>query len=238
MIRETVTFITWLWSGWRPGAYDYRHVNRLYRQLKQHMTGAWRLVCITDDETGIECDTFPLWTMPRARIPGRLGLSTDGVIPDCFIRLKLFNPAVAEHFGDLLVSIDLDTTVYSDLRPLLTNDDFKIAFNEGRSGAPKYCGTLWQLRTGAHPELWTDYDPATSPKAIAEAGLRGSDQSWFTLKVPNAPMWNREDGVYWVKRFKPRATVPPNARIVYFAGDVKPWGRECEMLWSNFYTPL
>jgi hypothetical protein len=239
VITEPVTFVCWLWQGWRAGQYDYRHVNRLYRQLQQHMTGAWRLVCITDQPAGIECETFPLWSMPRAQIPNRRtgGFAFNDQTPDCFVRLKLFDPNVGRWFGNLLVSIDLDTTVYSDLRPLLTADPFKIAINEVPR-ANRYCGTLWQLRPGAHPEVWSDYDSVETPRAIAAAKLRGSDQSWLTLKLPGAPTWTRRDGVYWLKGFDRNAAVPTDARLVYFAGDVNPWSRDCALMWPKFYTPL
>jgi hypothetical protein len=237
VISEPVTLISWLWQGWRAGEYDYRHVNRLHRQLKQHMTGPWKMVCITDQPKGIECETYPLWDMPTPYIPNsaceKLGL--DPAAPNCFCRLKLFEKRTAQKFGNLLMSIDLDTTVYADLRPLLTADSFKIAINENRR-ATKFCGTLWQMRPGAAPQLWKDYHPGSTPQAIRSAGMRGSDQSWFSLKVPDAPYWTRRDGVYWVKRLPLFRKRPENARVVYFAGNIKPWSEKC--LTMALYTPL
>lgn len=239
MIEEPVTFVCWLWEGWRPGQYDYRHVNRLYAQLKQHMTGKWRLVCVTNMTEGIECQTAPLWEMPTPYVANSKAEkhALAATAPNCFCRLRLFDPATAKEFGSLLVSIDLDVTVYADLRPLLTMDKFKVAINEMQKRA-RYCGTFWQLRAGAYPEIWSEYEPGRSPRAIRDAGLTGSDQAWFSLKIPDAPTWGTADGVYWVKRFGRLTNVPRNARLVYFAGDTNPWSEKCREKWPNFYTPL
>jgi hypothetical protein len=208
-------------------------VNRLYRQLQKHMTGKWKLVCVTDDPTGIECETFPLWSMPEPLLP-----ELERPTPNCYARLKLFDPGTACLFGaDLLVSIDLDTTVYRDLSPLFTDEPFKIMRNE-RANTAKYCGTLWQLKPGAHPEVWRDYDPVLTPHiTYTDLGLYGSDQAWLSHKIPDAPTWGPRDGVLWNKRCRTHK-LQDGVRLIYFAGDTKPWDEKCRLLYPALYTPL
>ena len=234
-----VTFVTWLWRGWRP-IYTATHVNRLHAMLAKHMTGPWRLICITDDERGIDCETFPLWTIPRAKIPARLDLPTDRVVPDCYTRLRMFDPNVGRHFGECFVSIDLDCVILKDLAPLFENGYDFIAAKGYRS---HLCGSMWQLRPGSHADVWQSYDPVESPKRIASSTygcfkLSGSDQAWMSLQMPDAPLWTEADGVYQFMELRPQRIVPANARIVFFAGSIKPWDRDCAMISPKLYTPL
>ena len=231
-----LTFVCWLWKGWRP-VYGPEHVNSLNRQLKKHMSVPHRLVCITDDDTGIECETFPLWTMPRAKIPGRLDLASQGVIPDCFIRLKMFDPKIGKLFGPRIVSIDMDCVILDDLAPLFDNDyDFAAA-----KGYRSYlCGSLWQLRTGTNEDVWRGYDPVESPKIIAGTThggrpISGSDQAWMSICMPDAPLWGEAEGVYQFMELRPQRRVPKNARVVFFAGAINPWDVTCRMINRDLY---
>lgn len=232
-----VNFVCWLWAGWRP-VYSAAHVNRLHAMLAKHMTGPWSLTCITDDERGIDCETFPLWTVPRAKIPGRTDVGAK-VVPDCFTRLRIFDPALGKYFGDRFVSIDLDCVILKDLAPLFDDLDF-IAAKGYRS---HLCGSMWQLRVGQHIPVWDSYDPVESPKQIAAAThgkhkLSGSDQAWMSLQMPNAPLWTEADGVYQFMEMRPQRIVPENARIVFFAGSIKPWDADCKMICPKLHTPV
>lgn len=238
-----VTFVTWLWQGWRP-VYNAGHVNRLHRMLQQHMTGDWRLVCITDDDRGIECETFPLWTMPRAKIPGRTDVGKT-VVPDCFTRLRLFDPKIGRLFGDVLVSIDLDCTILADLAPLFIEHSYDFVASQGYRS--HLCGSMWQLRPGAHREVWDTYDPVESPKRISQTThidrfgrewpLSGSDQAWMSLCMPEAPLWTEAMGVHQFIELKPQDKVPVDARVIFFAGKTKPWSRDCQMICPGAYLP-
>lgn len=233
------TFVSWLWHGWRP-VYDYRHVNRLKRMLEAKMSIPFRMVCLTDDSRGIECETRPLWAVPRVNLPDRK--------PNCFVRLPLFAPRVAEEFGDLIVSIDLDCAILQDLAPLLTEEKFKAA----RGYRSHLCGSMWQLRAGhPHADVLWDFDPVESVRLIASKThvhpirgsthkLSGSDQAWMSIKIPNAPLWTEDDGVYQYLEMKPqqKRNPPKNARVVFFAGSAKPWDRMVQMERSPLYDPL
>lgn len=237
MTNEKITIVTWLWrEGFRPGAYDHRHVNRLHEQLKKHMTGEWRLVCVTDDPAGIECETYPLWAFPEPD-PAEWGAD----MPNCFRRIELFNPdtwSLVAGGSTVILSLDLDVTVYADLRPLITKSGFKVALNKRPKNGLKFCGTVWQLRRGHRPDVRAEYHPTYTPRTIRLCGLKGSDQSWFMLKLFHEPTWDERNGVYWVKRLPRTNAVPTNARLIYFAGGMKPWDRDCQLIAPKLYTPL
>lgn len=238
-----VSFVCWLWKGWRP-IYTAAHVNRLHAMLAKHMSGDWKLTCITDDARGIDCETFPLWILPRAKIPHRTDVGAK-VVPDCYSRLRMFESATGKYFGERFVSIDLDCVILQDLAPLFDNDYDFVASKGYRS---RVCGSMWQLRAGAHAHVWDSYDPVKSPKIIAATThtdaqdriwpLSGSDQAWMSLRMPHAPLWTEADGVYQFMELKPQRIVPENARVVFFAGKNKPWDPDMRGFCPALYAPL
>lgn len=229
-----ITIVTWLWHGWRP-VYTAAHVNRLKRMLERHMTGEYTLVCVTDMPEGIECETFPLWGIEEP-------VGVKATKPNCFRRLKMFDPEMAAWFGPRILSLDLDCNIYADLRPLLTWDGFKAACGHHSH----VNGSMWQLAIGAHPELWFDYDPVETPKLIANTMHRyrpisGSDQAWMSIKLPRAPRWTESDGVYQRMHTQlgvrpDKVQVPSNCKVLFFAGMIKPWDERCKDECPAFYS--
>jgi hypothetical protein len=210
-------------------------VNRLHELLKKHMTGEWKLVCITDDNRGLTCDSFPLWPVPNCKPLGHKG----PVVPNCFVRLRIFDPEVGKWFGNLILSIDLDVVINGDLRPLLTKDGF--VGTPGRHSP--ICGGMFQLRPGAEAQVWADFDPVKTPQTIANSTqpngrpYSGSDQAWMSLKIKNPPTWSTRDGVYDHVHVGPRP-LPQNARVVQTWGAIKPWVAETKTKYPAIYTPV
>lgn len=222
-----ITFICWLWqpTGWQRN-YSITHVNALTRMLRKHCTLPHRVVCVTDtpNRKGYECEVYPLWNDPKLRVktlPGR---------PNCYQRLKLFDPNLDSFFGDNLVSIDLDTLIVENIDELFTHTEpFKI--RRGRS-AP-YNGSIWNVRRGSETShAWEEFSPATSP-AIAAANIGengkayyGSDQAWISHILRGRPTWGPEDGILSYVGDVRRNGITPGAKIIFFEGDVKPWMHE------------
>ncbi len=221
-----LTVICWFWKGWRD-MYGPEHVNTLRTMLEAHLRIPHRLVCVTDQPTrDIKCETFPLWDWPNVR--------TEPRAPNCYRRLKLFSPNAAGAFGERMLSIDLDCVLFDDITPLITHHDFRIV--QGYT-AP-YNGSMWLLRAGTRPQVYTDFDPAASP---AEAAARknangtpflGSDQAWIGHKLPGEAVWTRADGVQLfhelrLPKFSYNGVLPSgpagNPRIMFFPGLMKPW---------------
>jgi hypothetical protein len=216
------TIVTWLWrprSRWRTD-YSASDVNGLVEQLARHVTVPHRVVCVTDMPEGIECETIPLW--PDVMTPRQAGTGAN-----CWNRLRAFANDAAGIFGtDRILSIDLDVAIYSNIDDLvLEQAPFRIT---RKADQPRhYNGSLWSLKLGAHPEVWQDFDPGSSPMIAHEMlemrGIKptGSDQSWFTHKLRGVPTWGREHGLYHYWALDDKRRLPPNCRMLFFSGKVK-----------------
>lgn len=215
----TTHVVLWLWDGWRP-IYAAEHVNAMHRMLAAYLPGC-RVLCVTDAACGIECETFPVWKEP-AFIPHSR--------PNCFRRLRIFDPAQQTKLGitknDTVISLDLDTVIYADLRETLALWPAST-FVATQGLFSKYNGALWRLTAGAHADVWHDFDYQTTPLLLKKLRLTGgaqigSDQAWLSHKIANAPCWNTTHGL----RFFTRHHAEHGGRdglLWNFAGSVKPW---------------
>lgn len=219
-MSERLAAITFFWRGWRP-IYRASHVNAWARQMCEHWPEVDRIVCITDMPKGItECETYPLWEIPKLRVINKRS-------PNCFVRLRLFDPSVGGLFGDRLLCMDLDSVTRRRISGLITQDSFKAL----RGDCAEFNGSLWMLKVGEHEDVWRDFNPQHSPAMLWRARangarLLGSDQAWMSVKLSGSPMWTQADGVYQHMRIQSDDDVR-DARIVFFAGPAKPWHQEC-----------
>lgn len=225
-----LTFVTFKWQpnpGYRS-SYGPAQVLTMRNMIARHYRPPHRFVCVTDDGAGLDSiETVPLWT-DHASVLSPHGLHN----PSCYRRLKLFAPDAGRIFGDRLVAIDLDMIVVDDLEPLFDRpEDFVIW---GQSDYPKtqwYNGSLWMLRTGTRPQVWTQFNAQSSPLQAARAGKKGSDQGWLSYILgPKEATWSTADGVYsWrVHLSKLQYTLPVGARVIAFHGHVDPWSYKAQ----------
>lgn len=208
--------ICWLWD--QPGvrtAYQPWHVRVWAAMIRRHLTMDHTLAVVTDVEgdfgDGVEV-IKPPGEFEDVRIP-----TWKEHRPQCLRRLAIFRPDAADLFGtDRVVCTDLDLVVCKSLDPVLDiKEDFKIA--RGTHRRRRYNGSLMSLRLGSRSKVYNEF----TPEAAIQAGLvhTGSDQSWIAHCLPNEKVWTPEDGVcFWVASY--RLDV---ARVMFFAGDVKPW---------------
>lgn len=219
-----LTVVCWLWSGWRP-VYEAQHVNRLQDMLGRHLTIPHRLVCATDQPKGVRCETVPVPTIPGfERWPKHL--------PNCFRRLFLFSGAARDQFGSMCLSMDLDCIIVDNIDSLITTEPFKIL----RGGVCPYNGSMWQIMPGWRPDVWSGLDIDTARAAGRNRmpnGRRpfGSDQVVMAHKLPGAPVWTQDDGIYQYSAIKNR--VPDGAKIIFFAGKTKPWDSGLKRLYQK-----
>lgn len=215
-MREKLNVICWKWKGWRD-VYTPDHVNALKTMLDKYLTIPHKLICITDDAKGIQCETYPLWTKPFVK--------TEINKPNCYRRLWLFSEEAKKIFGTFVLSIDLDCIILKPIDSLITKDDFKICL--GR--ANPYNGSMWLHKTGTRTEVWDKFDPEKSPKLLK--GLincngkkySGSDQAWLSYILGQEKTWTSKDGVYAYDWHIKDKSIPSNAKIIFFPGAVKPW---------------
>jgi hypothetical protein len=230
-MTEPLTICTFLWkpNGTWSRRYEAKHVNAWARMITANLHIPHRLVCVTDDPTGIEIPTVPLWPMPIIQVaPNK---------PNCYKRLYAFSKNVKCWFGSRFAQIDLDCLIRpgpdgKGITPLLDHtDDFRIlhGIRNGRGCCP-YNGSIWQMDTGARDHVWTSFDPKKSPdlshKNTLPSGKKyyGSDQAWIAHCLPNEKTWDRGDGICsYVRDMGPADKIPDDCRIMFFAGAEKPW---------------
>ena len=69
------------------------------------------------------------------------------------------------------------------------------------TGASTYAGGT-TITAGTLQEIWSDFDPATSPKEASDAGFRGSDQAWISYRLGrDAEVWPSNAGIYSIRDF-------------------------------------
>lgn len=191
------------------------HVNVLRNMLARHVRSPHRLVCVTDDSTGIDprVEVVPLWDRCR-----ELG--------GCYNRLWVFSKEARELFGDRFVCIDLDLVIVRDCTALFERDETFVinAYNPIRpeSNDQRYNGGMFMMTAGARASVWEQFDPATTPaKVQSDLKVIGSDQAWIRQHLgPDEARWTNADGVYEARQV--RRVLPANARVVLFAGKRDP----------------
>jgi hypothetical protein len=226
-----LTVVTFLWRpppGYRS-TFGGEHVDVLRRMVRRHYQGPHRFICITDDASGIreaDIECFELWG-DFATVGNPSGRKN----PSCYRRLRLFAKNPGAFLGDRFVVLDLDCVITGDLAPLWDRPEDFIIWRSTTSGNP-YNGSMWMLKAGARPQVWKDFDPATSPRATVAARLYGSDQAWIAHRLgPNEATWSPADGVHsYRNEIQNRGPLPPGARIVFFHGKHDPWDRD---VWSR-----
>lgn len=150
-------------------------------------------------------------------------------MPGCFARLRAFDPAwQARHGlapGDRLVCLDLDLIVTGSLDGLFDRPEpFVILQGVNVSNPCPYNGSVWMLRAGHRPDVWSEFTPEAAGRVPFDSFP--DDQAWFAAKLPGAAAFTDRDGVYaFHKRGWPRGeALPGNARIVAFPGWRDPAG--------------
>lgn len=226
-----LTFVCWKWkppTGYRT-TFTAEHVRILGRMIARHYHKPHRFACVTDDPSGLDgIETLPLWK-EWASIPNPSG----GHNPSCYRRLKLFAPDAGDTFGPRVVSIDLDMVITADITPLFDRPEDFIIW--GESDFPRkqwFNGSLWYLRTGTRPQVYTRFNPKSSPIEAYRHGGRGSDQAWIShvlgppkgSAAPTEAVWGKADGIYSFRKDmyeKGRYELPADARVLVFHGKVK-----------------
>lgn len=217
--------VCWRWKpreGYRS-SYGPETVNVLRDMIRRQYPHPHRFICVTDDPHGIDAgiEVLPGWD-DFAAVPSPHG----GKNPSCYRRLRMFHPDAAQWFGQRFVSLDLDVVITGDLSPLWNRPE-PIVFWGDTNPQPgsHYNGSMVLMTAGSRPQVWTDFDPATSPRRSLQARCWGSDQGWISYRLGKGEAkWTKADGVYSFRNdLKQSRVLPPNAKIVIFHGAHDPW---------------
>lgn len=217
------TIVTWRWQtpGYRS-KYSPETVNTLAAMVRRHYPHQHKFVCVTDDTQGIDprVECLPDWG-DYAAVPSPHGSRN----PSCYRRLRAFHPDIASSFGPRFVSLDLDTVITDDVTPLWDRPEDFVIWGD-TSPRSRFNGSMFEITAGARPQVWTDFDPATSPQRAKSAGFWGSDQGWlsYCLRGPEAK-WTAADGVRSFRNdiYPHGRHLPDGTRIVFFHGQHDPW---------------
>lgn len=227
----TVVTFKWKTPGYRA-VFESKHVNILRRMVLRHYPDPVRFVCFTDDPAGLAegIEAHPLWDDHR-RVPN----PTGGGRPSCYLRLKLWDPAMREVLGPRFVMLDLDTVICGDLRPIFNRPEDVVLWKSPTNQWP-YNGAMLMANTGARPQVWHDFDPVESPKATHARGYRGSDQAWISHCLgPGEAVWTERDGVIFQNDlWRHQSRKPPGARIVFTTGGHPPWAARASWVREHY----
>lgn len=252
---DSITFVCWKWTDPRGHrVFSSTHVNVLARAIARNYRAPHRFVCVTDDFDGLDQELVHPMRMPltgfehllnpsertqhEVFIPGRRSglrfspprhrVRQAKPFPSCYRRLWNFSEEAAELLGPQIFAIDIDVIVVADLTPLVRRRGSFVGWTDERFGWNKVAGGAYMLRAGAHTDVWTEFDPETSPALAAAAGYHGSDQAWMSHKlhdaVPASQHWSGRDGLIKLKWCDHRdREPPPSARLIFTSGDKPPW---------------
>jgi hypothetical protein len=218
-----IHFVTWLWgNGFRPnGTYNHKHVDTVAYMLKKHCSLPHKVHCFTDNPEGIRR------AKAHALVGDPVGFNPHSPL-NCYRRIWLWSPEARKVLGatrpyDLIVSIDLDCLVLGSLDSLLlTMQQHEACLAFGR--VCEFNGSLWSFKSGAHPHVWDNWDPMTTPARLVGLKQRrrwvGSDQAYFAEQLTGkAHKLKMMDGIAHFSLGRPQK----GAKLVFFAGGIKPW---------------
>ena len=221
-----LSIVCWKWrpiDGYRS-RYTDDTVNILRRMVARHYPDPHRFICVTDQPGRFHSDVevVPLWNdfadLPHPQNP---------MFPSCYRRLRAFAPDIEAVFGKRFVSLDLDTVICDDMRPVWNRpEDFVIWGDTNPQPGSHYNGGMVLMTAGARKGVWEQFDPKTSPKKAFQARCWGSDQGWISYYLgPGETKWSKLDGVYSYRNDLKTTggRLPSDARIVLFHGAVDPW---------------
>ena len=202
--------------------YDAAYINKLYHAIERNLTIPHRFVCVTDDPEGIECETYPLWDWGREY--GR-----------CFTRLKMFDPAMKQVFGNRVACIDVDTVITGNLDDIFSHkEDFIIHtyYPDSHGYQQKYNGSLVMMDIGSRPQVYTQFDGENSVKLMKKLQEKkkviGSDQAWINYILGDGEArFGESDGIYHLRNImnhpkRKRGELPVGAKMVMFSGNQDP----------------
>lgn len=206
---------------WWGQKYGREYVERLAAGVRHHIGARHRFGVMTETP-GHRGLAQTAWAIPQADRPL---LAVRG----CFARLRLFDPdwqaACGIGAGDRIVCLDLDLIITGALAPLFDRaDPFVILGGANASNPCPFNGSVWMLRAGAHPEIWSDFSLEAASNVPFDSFP--DDQAWFAARIPQAATWKAgaASGIYAFQKpgWPGGDELPADARIVAFPGKRDP----------------
>lgn len=218
--------VTFLWSGGRAD-YTWQNVNTLYNMVGRNYQNPFRFTCVTNEPDGISEE---IRVIPDKEDHALARPDTDYYRQfgrqSCYRRLRLYGPDAEADFGKRILCLDLDMVILKDVTADFDRKE-DVVFLENASTHPNMYNFSMQLLTaGSRPELWEDFDADITPRLARDAGYMGTDQAWGALCLgPDEAVWTHDQGfLNWrMHVHRNGGVLPEHAKLVSFAGRVKPW---------------
>lgn len=192
-----IHFGTWVWGD----KYPHHYIERLQASVDRHYSGT---------------HLFHIW---RPQPEDKKLTKVIG----CFPRLRTFDPEWQAGQGILrgerIVVLDLDLIITGGLDLIFDrDDDFAILQGINSTNPCPYNGSVWTLKAGYRPDVWSDFSLEAAEKVPWYAFP--DDQAWLAHKIPDAGAITPADGVYAFKKpgWPSGTDLPKNAKIVAFPG--------------------
>jgi hypothetical protein len=150
-----------------------------------------------------------------------------------YAKLMLFRRDIAALIGPRVLYSDLDVVLVKNCDPLVQRREPLVLYRNANfgllPGRTRFNSSLILLDAGVRPDLYEDFDRATSPGRVRGLGHgRATDQAWISSRVDHAnPYWDHTHGVWNAMRMSDRGPgvateLPAGARIVLFMGKREP----------------
>lgn len=252
-----ITFVCWKWTDPRAGrTFSSAHVNVLASAIARNYRLPHRLVCMTDEPEGLAPEVVHL-PMPRTGFedllnpsarpesqtytspmrgqhgrlrPGYLRIRRQKSFPSCYRRLWNFSREAREQLGPRIMCIDIDVIICGDITSLVQRPGSFVGWVDERFGWNKIAGGAYLMDTGAHPDVFEDFNPDVSPALAKSQGFEGSDQAWMSYKlfdrIPATQHW--QGGLIKLKWIRNGERPAAAKRLIFTSGDSPPWDPEVQ----------
>ncbi|MFX1680545.1 glycosyl transferase [Mitsuaria sp. CC2] len=206
-------------------AYGPEYVNRLYGMLRRHITGEFRLVCLTDNAEGLrpEVDAYDL---------PELGCEWPKKSMGKWRKLVMWSADMGEKTGlsGPVLFVDLDSVIVDNIDGYFSHgnpEDVILARNWAKPMQRLGQTSVFRFPVGKYPHIIENF--RANPQGVADK--HGFEQHWVTASVPGGikfwpHLWTRHFRLHCLppfplRYFKP-ARLPAGARIVTFPGGPNP----------------
>ena len=199
----TKSVVTYLWEG---REFIPAYVNALARMVKHHLPEPHRFICVSEVTEGFSPEVEVLPMPPAARALGRVRSPEGSKFPSSYRRLWTFSKE-ATVLGEVVLQLDIDCIIVSDLRPLFeyTEDFVGWKVRPPPGGPMRFGGGTWLHRTGTRTYVYDRFvaDPEGSIDKARAAGYRGSDQAWISYCLTNTECyWPEPSGIFCSQDYK------------------------------------
>ncbi|GAA5130492.1 glycosyl transferase [Luteolibacter yonseiensis] len=202
--------------------YGPEYVNILHAMVARNITGPFKVVCFTDDPTGVREEVLCRPLPP-------LGCEIPPDVPGKWPKVALWSKDL-DGLEGLALFIDLDSVIVSNIDGYFSHgnpEDVITARNWVRPFSKAGQTSVFRFQVGRHPYMLENLqaDPANLSRKYqfeqnyVTAGIHGGIRFW-------PPEWTKHFGLHsmgiWPLRYLRPPVLPAGVKIVTFPGRPKP----------------